>query len=337
MQLDSVRSLKLEAFQTLVAPAGLRARRAQTLSLVAEGPEAAAAAAPPPPAIALGISGGTDGKDFQLAVRLQQGADESYPGLTSQLRDLSRGEIEIRHIGRVRRHQGLWEQGRQRPLLIGASVGQFNVTAGTIGAFATSNKTGKHVILSNNHVLADQNRGNLYDAVLQPGRYDGGQQGTDSVATLSDFIPLLTNSANLIDAAVAALDDGIDFDTATLTGLGILRGFRATPMRLGESVSKVGRTSGVTYGTVSSVELDNITVDYDIGSVRFDRQAEVEGAGGAAFSQGGDSGSLVVDAEQYAVGLLFAGSDTGGGADQSLTYVNDLSLVLSTLELTLDT
>jgi hypothetical protein len=36
-------------------------------------------------------------------------------------------------------------------------VGHFKITAGTIGAIAREKKTGRDVILSNNHVLANEN------------------------------------------------------------------------------------------------------------------------------------------------------------------------------------
>ena len=53
------------------------------------------------------------------------------------------------------------------------------------------------------------------------------------------------------------------------------------------------------------------------------------------FSQGGDSGSLIVDADRRAVGLLFAGSDQGGSNGKGLTYANPLRAVLEALKVDL--
>jgi len=78
------------------------------------------------------------------------------------------------------------------------------------------------------------------------------------------------------------------------------------------AVGKVGRTTGTTRGRVVTFELDNLLVSYDVGTIRFDHQIEIEGEGDRPFSQGGDSGSLIVDADRRAVALLFAGSDQGG-------------------------
>ena len=55
----------------------------------------------------------------------------------------------------------------------GGSVGHFEITAGTIGAIARDKKTGRDVILSNNHVLANENAAKIGDAILQAGVIDG--------------------------------------------------------------------------------------------------------------------------------------------------------------------
>ena len=66
-----------------------------------------------------------------------------------------------------------------------------------------------------------------------------------------------------------------------------------------------------------------------------DGQIEVEGEGGP-FSAGGDSGSLVVDSDLRACGLLFAGSQQGGRNGLGLTFLNEIAPVLRGLGLSLD-
>ena len=88
----------------------------------------------------------------------------------------------------------------------------------------------------------------------------------------------------------------------------------------GARVAKLGRTTGLTRGRVTAFELDNVTVNFDLGTLRFDNQVEVEGEGSAPFSAGGDSGSLIVGEDLRGVALLFAGSDQGGANGQGLTY-----------------
>ena len=85
---------------------------------------------------------------------------------------------------------------------------------------------------------------------------------------------------------------------------------------------------------MTAFELDNLVVEFDIGDLRIENQIEIEGTNGP-FSQGGDSGSLIVDDSRRAVALLFAGSDQGGSGGQGLTYANPLAAVLDALEMKL--
>jgi hypothetical protein len=70
--------------------------------------------------------------------------------------------------------------------------------------------------------------------------------------------------------------------------------------------------------------------------LRFDNQIEIEGSGNKAFSDSGDSGSLIVDDQLRAVGLLFAGGDVGGSNGKGLTYANPIDAVLDALKVDLE-
>src|SRR3989441_2942588 len=76
---------------------------------------------------------------------------------------------------------------RIRPVPGGVSIGHIQITAGTLGVLAQRN--GRPVILSNNHVLANQNAGRVGDSILQPGPADGGRL-QDTIARLADFVPI---------------------------------------------------------------------------------------------------------------------------------------------------
>lgn len=218
-----------------------------------------------------------------------------------------------------------------RPVPIGVSTGQPDVTAGTIGARVTNG--GEIFALSNNHVYADRNAAKIGDNVLQPGRADGG--GTpDAIGTLSDFEPLRFCKAllcpdNKIDAAIA-VTTAENLGTATPeTGYGQPQS-KTIAAKLNQGVQKFGRTTGHTHGKITGINA-TITVNYRTGNVRFSGQIIVSGNG---FSQGGDSGSLIVtegrgDLDKRPVALLFAGSPTS-------TIANPIDLVLDRFRVRID-
>lgn len=327
MELDSVRELKqsliVSAVRAVEGAAGPRhfgvAASRRSSAPIRRG------------AIALGASL-KRGADFSLAVRVQQqGLEKS--DLVENIRTKARGEVDVRYVGRVSKRATPWHQRQNRPLLIGGCIGHFKITAGTLGCFVRT-VAGKVMILSNNHVLANENAARKGDAILQPGPDDGGSKPGSVVAKLHAFITLKRRGTNLLDCAVAILEDGLSFDPRTLRGLGKLSGTaELTPDSI--RVAKVGRTTGKTRGRITAFELDNLVVSYDIGNLRFDNQIEIEGSGDRSFSDGGDSGSVIVNPDGKAVALLFAGSEEGGRNGKGLTYATPLHAVLSTLGVTL--
>ena len=219
-----------------------------------------------------------------------------------------------------------------RPVPIGVSGGQPDVTAGTIGARVSDGK--RTFALSNNHVFANRNDASRGDDILQPGRVDGGTDPANSIGTLHDFERLrfckaLTCLDNRIDAAIA-LTSSDNLGTSTpADGYGEPRGGTKSAT-LGQAVQKYGRTTGLTAGLVSGINA-TINVNYDKGTARFVDQILISDG---RFSQGGDSGSLVVTQssgrnDRRPVGLLFAGSNTH-------TVANQIDLVLERFEVQID-
>ena len=100
-----------------------------------------------------------------------------------------------------------WYQKMTRPLRIGASIGHFKNTGGTLGGFVRSRDDGSVLILSNNHVLANENKAKKGDHILQPGVFDGGQDPEHKVGELLRFVKLKKAGANLVDGAVASIDE----------------------------------------------------------------------------------------------------------------------------------
>ncbi|MDJ1159466.1 hypothetical protein QNA08_14605 [Chelatococcus sp. SYSU_G07232] len=329
MEIESVRALKREIIARVLRPLLLRSFELEQKRRAAEPRRLPLREVAP---IALGIAPGG-----LLAVRVQQ-RNAATARLVEEMRSMAHEEVEVRYVGSIRSFAraggAAWLRARRRPLVIGASIGHFAVTAGTLGAFATERKTGATVILGNNHVLADEDRGRIGDAVLQPGAADGGSRANDRVGALLHFVALNRESTNIVDAAVATIDADVAFDATTLTGFGKVNGAREEPLLPGTPVAKLGRTTGLTRGIVTAIEVDDVRVDYDSGRLVFDDQIEIEGTDGV-FSRGGDSGSLIVDERGHGCGLLFAGSTTGGSNGRGLTYANPIDRVLGALGLAL--
>ena len=211
--------------------------------------------------------------------------------------------------------------GRYRPAPGGSSVGHTRITAGTLGCLILRNNN--HVcILSNNHVLANSNSARIGDPIVQPGPLDGGRDPRDRIGTLEQFTPIQFGGAipNLVDAAVAW--------TSLRLATPEMHGYRINPRpilaTLGMSVRKCGRTTEATLGVITGVSV-SIRVSYGSSGVAlFRNQLQIRGVG-SVFSQGGDSGSLVVTAgTRQPAGLLFA-----GGGD--VTFANPIGAVISAM------
>ncbi|MBB2923408.1 hypothetical protein [Cellulomonas cellasea] len=218
------------------------------------------------------------------------------------------------------------ETSRVRPLRPGISIAHVDVSAGTLGAFVRVD--GVLHALSNYHVLAGSPSAEVGDVVVQPGPADGGRAPRDRVGTLAATVPLAPGRTATVDAALALLDEqdvDLDYPVGRVTRTAVALG--------GEDVVKIGRTTAVTTGRVTAIELDDIVVGYgdELGDLRFDDQIEVESTGPGPFSRGGDSGSLVCTRDGIALGLLFAGSETGGDNGTGLTYLNPIDTVLAAL------
>ena len=254
---------------------------------------------------------------------------------------------DVQETGVIRALQG--HTDRWRPAPGGVSIGHADITAGTLGCLVS--KDGEIFILSNNHVLANTNAAKEGDPILQPGRYDGGTLD-DQIATLEDFIPINFGDApptcpiatgmesflnwlaellgsshrvmafqqvpdrNLVDAAIARpLSDNLV--EKRILEIGVPKGSRDAT--LGTGVKKSGRTTAFTTGSITQID---VTSQVSYGGERIALFEDQLMAG--AMSKGGDSGSAVLDEEDFVVGLLFAGSDT-------TTIMNPIQFVLDAL------
>ena len=316
----------------LVGGPGQRALSAQgdifAAALGAEGPSDA-----PTYAISLGVSVHREG-GFGVAVRVQA-ARASRP-IAEALRAVFKeeSEVDFRMIGTVRTFKP-WYRDIARPLCIGPSVGHHHITAGTLGAFVSVKGKDGEYMLSNNHVLANVDRANTGDLILQPGPLDNLAPDQLIVGIFDSAVPLKRDDPNLVDCAIARVNPGIEISPSHLWNVGELTGLIPPDQLASDLVFKIGRTTGLSWGRVTAIELDPIEINMDTTVYAFENQIEIEGTGNSAFSRPGDSGSLVVDTHRQAVGLLFAGSTSGGSNGKGLTYVNPIDDVVTNLNASL--
>ena len=125
---------------------------------------------------------------------------------------------------------------------------------------------------------------------------------------------------NLVDAAIARPLNPADVKDEVLN-IGPIQG--SVEGELGMAIKKSGRTTGFTTGEIQQVDV-TANVQYGAGQIALFTDQLLAGA----MSQGGDSGSAVLDDSNRLTGLLFAGSDT-------TTIINRIENVFSALGISL--
>jgi hypothetical protein len=216
-----------------------------------------------------------------------------------------------------------------RPALGGESLGHSNGDTGTFGCLVRDS-TSALFLLSCNHVIAALNQGQRgADIVWQPGKNNGGS-AKSRIGTLYDFAYITPggSTGNRIDAALCKPDKPSDV-SSSIKSIGSLSGSQS--VSLNDPVRKSGAKSGLTAGKVRVKNL-SVIVDYPGGvQALFDDQVGIVSTkGGKNFSEQGDSGSIVVDSQDRAVGLLMS---CLSGTD--LTIANPIQQVLQHFQVTI--
>lgn len=210
----------------------------------------------------------------------------------------------------------------------GMSIGNARLAgAGTIGTFVRDRSTQQVVLLSNWHVLQGA-AGAIGDDIVQPGRFDDNRAERNFLGKL-----LRSHLGPAGDCAIASLS-GRGFSN-DIVELGVAISAIGEP-QLGDRVVKSGRTTAVTYGVVTRIEV-NTKMTYQGGVSEVVGGFEIgpdpqRPPPDNEISRGGDSGStwLAVGKNgkptQVMLGLHFAGdADDGGTAEFALAcYANSV-------------
>ena len=201
------------------------------------------------------------------------------------------------------------------------------VGAGTFGLIVRD-QAGHLYGMTNNHVAGACNHAMPGLPILAPGPLDANEDACDPftigrhhrLLPINDGIPENIAIDVNWDVSIFRLTDpdrvtsmqGTAFDTphAVVSPVPSMR------------VQKVGRTTGLTSGTIVAQSASPVPVQYQVSeygvrkNVFFETVYIVQGDNGLPFSRPGDSGSLVVaddgQGNAHAVGLVFAGNEQRG-------------------------
>ncbi|MPQ42960.1 trypsin-like peptidase domain-containing protein [Clostridium tarantellae] len=200
-------------------------------------------------------------------------------------------------------------QSELRPLIPGAAILPITKKGGfgTLGGFVFDNNTNVPYILSNNHVLCDYNTLAPKTPIVQPPvEHYGTYTPNDIIAYLTKGLFLTTSSMeniffNKADAAIAEISSNIEFKNMFLrigNPLGI------TEPKVDMIVKKIGAGSGYSEGIIISTHCKELIDFKGIYNCYFHNQINAD-----LNTTDGDSGSLVLNADNKVVGLFYSSSD----------------------------
>ncbi|MPQ44030.1 hypothetical protein [Clostridium tarantellae] len=218
-------------------------------------------------------------------------------------------------------------QERFRPLQAGYSISPSKSdSAGTLGAIVFDNFNNTPYILSNNHVLCNYNKIKKGTSILQPAKYDAKPIKANKVAKLSKWIVLEYSTKskisnymlpiNWVDCAIAEITLPPLLIEKSIRYIGNIKGTFNT-VSLDEQVQKLGRTTGYTTGTVTSIDA-TLTLG-EKKKFRLGNQILT-----TKISEPGDSGSLVLNFSNKAIGLLC-------GSNEKNTIITPIERILKLL------
>jgi hypothetical protein len=266
--------------------------------------------------IGIAIESYADGES-QVVVKIQSDDEQ-----TRQAVEVMRGmgaipeDVRVEFIGPMR---GLGPSDRVTPVQPGVCCAHIGGPRGTLGCIVRKTGTPRFLI-SCNHILAEEDTAELGTAVVQP------VSGVDDVREIGvlERAVALAGTGNLMDAAIARLTindiSAIQFNGKTITEI------RTAELKTGNRVFKFGQTTFETSATVLSPIVSNIKLDMRFGSYKFDEQIEIDAPAGSPFADGGDSGALVYDEHDRAVGIVI------GGNGMTRTYVTPIRRILKEFE-----
>lgn len=234
------------------------------------------------------------------------------------------------------------DTSEHRPIKAGIAVGneRFPNRAGTLGWFATLGD-GTNIVLTNKHVLYDKTL-ETNTAHVKFAQTFYSKSCCCECGVIGETIIGIKNA--LVDCGIAKINTDINRELVinNKNTTEILRVSNTTTAAavVGERVRKIGARSAFTRGTVVHIG-DAAAASVDSGGTNIvvmpdqvlivpvnDETYEIE-TGKKAFSNSGDSGSIILNNSDQIVALLWGGDSTTNNVD--ITWASNIAHVLSTL------
>jgi hypothetical protein len=301
--------------------------------------------------LGVGISKDIAGKP-ELNVTIERGEpSKAHRATWASIPSMFNGvEVRVRDFGPTRmthpRTKKKIRVGRPERLAPGRSVAHAKGYAATLGVFTHEISNGENKIgfISSSGALSLWGRASQADPVLSPGPPDGPRTLQNMVGTLQDFVFLVPANEEQVsyyndaDLSHVVLEPKEDFqnivpspwdpDDATFTLKAVADEAELLDY-VNRPVFKVGRTTGLTRGTLTIIGISAFRVVGDEGKEYvFTNCALVTGDQGCQFSMAGDSGAIVYGDNGAALGNIIA-------CNSEYTVIQPLSRGLSALGLVL--
>ncbi|MPQ43807.1 hypothetical protein [Clostridium tarantellae] len=208
-------------------------------------------------------------------------------------------------------------KSRIRPIKPGINIAAFNgEIGGTLGAIVFGNKKNTPYILSCNHILADNNELEVGEYIVQP--EPPPDYYHNLVAFLSKAIRLdfEEKGINIVDAAIAEIPSYVKY-TEEIPYIGKVKNIADPYITM--RVRKTGCVSGYTEGVIKT-----INTKVRISNIYGEKLMFKDQIIASYMSEIGDSGSIVVDSYNNAIGLLM-------GLSKEYTIINPITKILNYL------
>lgn len=273
-------------------------------------------------------------REYEPVIYLQ--SNNSYHYL-EPIKELNRREVDIQFIGTVSAYSS--SGSRDKKIGIGASISHEQSGTGVIGCFVKKYGRDDLLILSNNHIMANENEANIGSPIFHPSieKQDYLTKKSDfEFAFLESYTRLEIKNTNFFDSALAKVKCIDLVDPITLDGFGLLQGIFDSSIFADMPVAKIGSATELTSGSIQAVGINGMRIKFRTGVYRFSNLIAIESRGEKRFSSEGDSGALIFDElAGRAIALLVGGSEYGGHNKLGITYAIPIVDIMNNLGLEL--